>query len=86
MKGLFNEEISEMAERPLGKYKSFRLWNNYHKADNKDKCCKTCVHSIKQWGNTKHYYKCLLQGISDSESSDIRAGYICNKHKEKKTE
>lgn len=51
--------------------------NNY-KEGTKEKCCKHCVHKQTYEYHDKYYHKCLLQGVSRAENSDIRLKNVCD--------
>ncbi len=77
-KDLFGNEYREPIKPTHGKYKKYRARFNYRESEFKDKRCKTCNHVEGYEGNTKTYYKCKLQGASNSEASDIKLKNICN--------
>ena len=66
-----------------GKYQKWRHVHNYRLATGKDKC-KTCDNSRRLEWHGKVYYKCMLQGVSNSEASDIILKMVCNKHEDRK--
>jgi len=82
---LFGNDCTEIIENPYkrisGKYALYRRDHNYRISDT-DKCCKNCIFCLKMEYHNKNYYKCKLQGVSNSESSDVRLKYICNNHKD----
>ncbi len=55
-----------------------KLWH-YKKTLNTKICCRTCRHCVKIIHNGKTYYKCTLLGISNSEATDIRLSYVCDR-------
>jgi len=77
MKDLFGNETYEASEKPTGKYKIFRFINKYRVSENNKKC-KNCKHCTGIKGNSKNYYKCLLQGVSSCASSDISLRNVCD--------
>jgi len=76
-KDLFGNDYNINFQLPKGKYKIFRYKNNYKLSDNEKKC-KNCINSVYVKGYTKNYYKCKLQGIASSETSDIRLRNVCD--------
>lgn len=81
MKSLFGEEIEYFPpEQPktLGKYQAWKLTHKYRKSESKDIRCKNCEHLCSGEYHNKNYHKCELMGISHSEATDIRVGYVCN--------
>lgn len=77
MINLFGEE-QEDYKKVLGHYKKWRQKNNYKKAFSFEKQCRTCKNERGFEYHNKHYHKCELQGISQSEASDIRLSYVCD--------
>lgn len=73
--------MSEVKEPNLhqGKYQYFRSANNYRKSIDNILKCGTCKFCLKKEYHNKNYYKCELQGDSNSESSDIRLKNVCDK-------
>jgi hypothetical protein len=81
MKDLFgNEVLDKEPQRKLtGKYEIYRARHHYREGT-KEKCCKTCNH-CQRWlpyHGDNQYYKCELQGHSNSTNSDIRLKMVCN--------
>lgn len=79
MKSLFGEEISENPPREThGKFVDWKRDHYYRKSDHlsRDRCA-YCKYFRKINYHSKVYFKCGLMGMSRSEASDIRAGYIC---------
>jgi len=78
MKDLFNQDIPDVAPKPLlGKFKSWKAKNQYRKTKG-DRRCGTCRNLTEEGGNTANYFKCKLMGISSSAATDIRKSYVCN--------
>ncbi len=76
---LFGGETKVFEPSGSGPYKDFRDSNNYRKAIIEDVNCGACV-NFKRSGR---WFKCLLQGDSNCESSDIRKGYVCDSWEQK---
>jgi hypothetical protein len=72
-------QSTDKEPRIFGKYHRFRVLNNYQKSSEPFKKCEECQHLYAIEYNDKHYFKCQLQGISASVSSDIRLSYVCDK-------
>lgn len=78
MKNLFGEEQSLDVEKPItGHFKKWRARNNY-RIGSKIFCCGNCIRLHSYEYHDKIYHKCLLQGVSASEASDIRLKMVCN--------
>ncbi len=78
MKDLFGEEAVPFT-LITGRYKRFRVHNNYRKKLIDAICCKECKHLNGFEYHGKNYYKCELQGMSHSEASDVRLSFVCDK-------
>jgi hypothetical protein len=76
---LFGEmvEVDFSRSKPLSVYQRFKLINRYRKSDSPQ--CKTCKYHLVFEYHDKYYHKCELLGISNSEATDIRVSYVCNK-------
>jgi hypothetical protein len=74
---LFGGE-SEVRNVPRSPYIAFKINNNYRLAEDKNKRCKNCRHHCAH-GFSKIYHKCKLLGCSNSEATDIRVSYTCNR-------
>jgi hypothetical protein len=80
MKSLFNEEIPEIPPvEPKGKYAVWKKDNKYRKATTEEKCV-MCKYFYRIEHHAKTYLKCELLGFSNSEATDIRASYVCNRY------
>lgn len=80
MKSLFGEDIPDIdaIHRNSSLYQKFRARNHYGLAKSWIRSCKQCVNCIKSEYHDKNYYKCKLQGMSNSEASDIRLRNTCD--------
>ena len=77
---LFGEIVDLQDNKRSGSessYQRFKRMNHYRKSDSPQ--CKTCIHHVVFKYHDKYYHKCELLGISNSEATDIRVGYVCNK-------
>lgn len=77
MINLFGEEQAP-DKKVIGVYKVWRARNGYKKSLSFEKQCRICKHMRGFEYHKKNYYKCVLQGISQSEASDIRLGNVCD--------
>ena len=67
-----------------GPYKQFRFANNYRRSESKEVRCCNCFSFWRADYHGKTYFKCEIQGISHSNSSDIRKRNICDRFHERK--
>ncbi len=83
---LFGEtvEVIPKINRSQSSYQRFKILNHYGKVIGGFKRCKTCDHHRVFEYHDKYYHKCELLGISNSEATDIRVSYVCDKWKEVK--
>ena len=79
---LFGED-QEPYKKVTGVYKVWRKKNRYEKSVSFEKQCRICEHRITFEYHNKNYHKCRLQGVSQSEASDIRLSNICDCFKRK---
>jgi len=79
-KNLFGEmvEVDNGKYKNLSKYQIFKQKNNYRKSDSGLKC-KNCNHHHRYEYHNKYYHKCDLLGVSNSEATDIRISFVCDK-------
>ena len=77
MLNLFGEE-QEPDKKTTGHYATWRNRNGYKKSVSLEKQCRICQHLRSFEYHNKNYHKCGLQGISHSESSDIRLSNVCD--------
>ncbi len=79
---LFGEIVESEQNKKRGSmspYQRFKAVNKYRKSDGPQ--CKTCEYHVIFRHHDKRYHKCELIGISNSEATDIRVSYVCNKFK-----
>ena len=77
---LFGETV-DVISKPRGyqsSYQRFRSLNQYRKSDSNQQC-KNCKYHHACGYHNKIYHKCELLGISNSEATDIRVSFVCNK-------
>lgn len=80
MKDLFGNESEQNFEKPRKLTGSFQIYRaSYHyRLGTEQECCRVCKHKRTFEYHGKYYHKCELQGISHSESSDIRLKNTCD--------
>ena len=77
MLNLFGEE-QEPDKKVTGHYKVWRNRNGYKKSVSFQEQCRICIHKRTFEYHNKNYHKCVLQGVSQSEASDIRLSNVCD--------
>lgn len=71
--------LTEMETEPkkiVGYIQKYRKDFHYRLGTDKE-CCEYCKHSCYTEAS-RRYYKCRLQSLNASESSDIRLKNVCN--------
>jgi len=76
MLNLFGED-QEPDKKTIGHYKIWRAKNEYGKSLSLERQCRNCTYKRSFDYHNKCYHKCELQGISQSEASDIRLSNVC---------
>ena len=77
MLNLFGED-QEPDKKVTGHFKTWRQRNGYKKSVSFEKQCRICRHLRTFEYHNKKYHKCSLQGVSQSEASDIRLSDVCD--------